>query len=461
MLSFVLLLGAGSAGIYFSTRAALVEQFDNTLQAKANAVVSGTEAQGDHIDVELDEQSMHEYDEGVPVDFFQLRRIDGSTLWRSKSLTNADLPARFGTFRHPKYWNLTLSSGFEGRAVGYSFSLSSAKDGQGPGPADLSIIFASDRRDLDEGLSVLAVVLLGCGVLMLLATAFIVPRVLRQELAPLDRLAEEASRIDANSLSTRFPIEGVPGELQPIYQRLNHLLSRLEESFERERRFSADLAHELRTPIAELRSLAEVALRWPESRPGETDKDTFAIALQMEGIVTRLLELLRSERGQVLCRRETVSLFEIVESVWRTFKGKVEKKALKVVQNVPRDLQISSDSILLRSILTNLVDNAVEYTPAGGTITTRAEGGHGEFKLEIANAVEHLDARDLPKLFDRFWRKDPSRTDAVHAGLGLSLAHAFSKALETELTASFDGSGHLVMTLKGPTSEWTGSNSTL
>jgi signal transduction histidine kinase len=83
-------------------------------------------------------------------------------------------------------------------------------------------------------------------------------------LSPLNQLANQAASITADSLATRFPTEIWPGELTPISSRLNDLLERLEQSFERERRFSADLAHELRTPIAELRSLAELALKWPE-----------------------------------------------------------------------------------------------------------------------------------------------------------------------------------------------------
>src|ERR1022692_412256 len=349
---FALLLGAGGVGVYLSTRAALLQQFDETLRAKANAISSSTEQHGKRIGLEISEDSMREYDENVPVEFFQLRRLDGTAVRRSKSLGEADLPVLYGTIRHPKFWNLTLPSHYRGRAIGYEFQPRSAREGEvaTTEPVELSIVLASDRRELDETLAVLAVVLLGCGALLLVATGLIVPRVLGRGLAPLNQVAEQTTRINADSLSTRFPIDSLPGELKPIGERLNNLLSRLEQSFERERQFGADLAHELRTPVAELRNLAELALKWPESRPEETDRDTLAIAIQMEGIGVRLLELLRSERGQLVPNREMILFSALIENIWQPFADKAAAKQLKVTRNVPDDAKIESDPVLLRSI---------------------------------------------------------------------------------------------------------------
>ncbi len=450
LLGFGLLLSLGGVAVYVSTREALVEQFDTTLRAKANAVSSTTEEHNNRVESELAEQFVPEFDDDAPVEFFQLRRADETTVRRSKSLAEADLPAIYGTFRRPRYWNLVLPSGHRGRAIGYMFHPADTESENSTNAVELSVVFASDRQELDESLLTLAVALLGCGALLLGATVIVVPRVLRRELAPLDRLAEQASRITAESLSTRFPTDTVPGEIKPISSRLNDLLSRLEESFERERRFSADLAHELRTPIAELRSLTEVALKWPESRPRETDSDTLEIAIQMEGIVVRLLDLLRSERAQVVPQREAVRIGEMLDSVWKPFRDKIESKKLEIAWNVPDDSEINSDPVLLRSILTNLVDNAVEYTPRGGAIRLDAEVGRESFTIRISNTVEHLEPADVPRLFERFWRKDLARSDAKHSGLGLSLARAFAHALGADLTASMDGNRRLVLTLRGP-----------
>jgi signal transduction histidine kinase len=246
-------------------------------------------------------------------------------------------------------------------------------------------------------------------VLLLAATALLVPHVLRGALAPLNELADQAARVNADSLTERFPTNSMPAELRPISSRLNDLLGRLQEAFERERRFSADLAHELRTPIAELRSLAELALKWPEAREAEADREVLAIALQMEGIVTRLLALLRSERGQLPVAMERIGLSSLVENVWRAFAKQAASKQLKVAREVSENAEVETDPVLARSILANLLDNAIEYTPVGGMVRVEGEVDARQIKLQVSNTVENLTADDLPKLFDRFWRKDLAR----------------------------------------------------
>jgi two-component system sensor histidine kinase QseC len=114
-------------------------------------------------------------------------------------------------------------------------------------------------------------------------------------LRPLSSLAKRAETIHASSLQLRFPTDNIPVELLPIAQRLNDLLARLEASFAREQRFSADVAHELRTPIAELRTLAEVALKWPDDVNQAALKEALNIALQMESVATGLMALARCD----------------------------------------------------------------------------------------------------------------------------------------------------------------------
>lgn len=448
LLGFALLLVGGGLGVYLATRAALVDQFDQTLSARANAITSATEQRGNRINVEMAEKFLPEYDEGVAVEFFQLRRADGTTVRRSQSLGQADLPVPSNSNR-PRFWDLKLPTGRAGRAMSLTFRPQLGRLSESAERAALTLVVASAREELDETLTVLAAVLLGCGALLLAATTWIVPRVLRRELAPLDQLAGQTEHIHAESLSARFPTDSIPGELQPITQRLNELLSRLEQSFDRERRFSADLAHELRTPVAELRTLADLALKWPEARPADMDQDTHAIAVQMEGIVTRLLELLRSERGQLIPQLQTIHLAALVNDVWRPLAKRAAQRELATVCNVPGDLTLESDPVLLRSILANLLDNAVEYTPRGGAIHIEGAATEDRFTLRVSNAVENLEPSDLPRFFDRFWRKDPARSGGFHSGLGMALARSFAHTLGCELSVALDGTSRLVLTLSG------------
>jgi signal transduction histidine kinase len=315
------LVALGDGAVYVLTRRALIGQFDAALRAKALAVSVATEQDGDEITMDGGEQLTRAGDRRAP-DVFQLRNAAGRSLLRSESLNGADL-VHAGTGVETHFWDTDLPGGVPGRAIAFEFHPRSARDRDEPKQrtaSAITLVLGSDRGELDRTLGTLALVLLGTGLTLLAATAAAVPRLLKGTLRPLDRLSQQAASITAPRLSARFSTD-VPLELAPITGGLNDLLSRLEQSFDRERRFSSDVAHELRTPVAELRSLAEVALRWPEARELRTDHAALAIARRMEGIVTRLLALLRTEDGQLEITREPVALGPLLTDIWRTGKS--------------------------------------------------------------------------------------------------------------------------------------------
>jgi signal transduction histidine kinase len=137
----------------------------------------------------------------------------------------------------------------------------------------------------------------------------------------------------------------------------------------------------------------------------------------------------------------------LVETVCRKFQDQAAARQLGFRWQVPSGAEVVSDSVLLGSVLTNLVDNAVEYTPRGGTVTVAVQLDNHRFKASVVNTVEHFDARDLNRLFDRFWRKDAARSGNGHIGLGLSLARDFARALGGELTAHLIAPDQLEMRL--------------
>jgi two-component system sensor histidine kinase QseC len=448
LVGFAVPLVVGGLAVFLLTRAALLEQFDATLRAQAIAIVSAARQNGGSVEFEI--PNSLERDTDRHASFFQIWRTDGTTLRRSEPLRAPDLPLRYGSLERPRFWNLTLPSGVPGRAIGIKFTPSVLTEVLPSAPMHVILVVASDTDELDEALGDLAFALLGCGAALLTVIIVIVPRLLRRELAPLNALAERAASVNAESLATRFPTDGLPGELAPINTRLNDLLARLEQSFERERQFSADLAHELRTPVAELRSLAEVALKWPEARDANADRETLAIALQMEAIVTRLLALLRCERGQLPVATERVALGPLIKSVWQPFAIRAADKELTVTVNAIDGMEVQTDPVLLRSILTNLVDNAVEYTPRGGSMNIEAAVKDGQFLLRVTNTTECLAPEDLTHFFERFWRKESARSDSKHVGLGLSLTKGFCERLGLQFGAQFIDRSTLSITVTGP-----------
>lgn len=449
--AYCLLWSIGGLAVYLVVRAGYVAEFDRVLKANAEALATMTNQKAGQVESDYSEDLMPGFAHSRHPDYFQLWLPDGSAHKRSPSLASNDLPRRAGTINTPLLWNMILPDGRPGRAIGIHFVPQVDEETPATSAAvlkgDVTLVVARHRGNLDERLSELGTALLLVGGSMIVATVVIVVIAVRCGLRPLWDLGERAESIDASSLQLRFATEGMPAELLPIAGRLNELLARLEKSFARERRFSADVAHELRTPIAELRTATEVALKWPEDVEASrnTLQELLAIALQMESMVTGLLALARCEAGQLPVHLEPVSLAPLIREIWQPLSDKAKAKHTDFFVGVPDNACWLTDATLLRAILTNLLSNAVQYCTEGGSIRLSVERG----QLSISNTTDDLKSDDLPHLFERFWRKDPARSSSLHSGLGLALAKAYAAVLGLELRAELTQMGQVTFVLSG------------
>jgi signal transduction histidine kinase len=448
--AYCLLWSVGGLAVYLVVRAGYFAEFDRVLKANAQTLAAMTDQRDGQVESDYSKDLLPGFAHGRHPDYFQLWLPNGSTQKRSPSLAGNDLPHRAGTINAPRFWNMSLPDGRPGRAVGIRFV--PQLDDEAPVGAnvlkdDVTLVVARPRGNLDERLHELGSALLLVGGSMIAATVLIVVIAVRGGLRPLRDLAEQAETIDATSLQRRFATDKTPAELLPIAERLNQLLARLEESFARERRFSSDVAHELRTPIAELRAATEVALKWPED--AETTRNTMqellAIALQMESIVAGLLALARCEAGQLPIHSQPVSLAPLLREIWQPLSDKADARQVVFSAGVPEDACWLTDAVLLRAILANLLSNAVQYCPNSGSIHVSVEQG----RLSISNTTDDLKLDDLPHLFERFWRKDPARSSNLHSGLGLPLARVYTAALGMELGAELTENKRVAFVLSG------------
>lgn len=443
LIGLLVILLAGGALLFFSVRRVLVSEFDSALHAQARALASLVRLEDGRIEVEFSDEFMPAFERKTDPEFFQIWLADGQSLERSRSLARNDLPSRGGSIDSPEFWDLTLPDGRAGRAASVRFDLELEEDEGAAvaGSADLYrgilLTVAKGRAGLDGELRAVTAALLSICVLILAGTAVVVNVVVRKGLRPLQSVGDQAAAIGPATLDTRFPAGRMPSELRPICDRLNELLARLEISFQRERRFNSNVAHELRTPIAELRAMAEVALKYPPDGPTARAgfQDALQIALRLEGIITSLLALARHESGTTADRHEQIDLADLVDQEWKPLAAKAAEKKLALARELPPGLSVRSGRAMLGSILRNLLSNAVEYSPAGGRIDLTATTRDGEFQLTLSNPNPGLSRADLPQLFEPFWRKDSSRTDASHSGLGLTLAADYAHALSMDLDA--------------------------
>jgi two-component system sensor histidine kinase QseC len=446
------LVAATDALVYFYARARLLVEFDRALTAKAHMVMGMVgEDRGGHMEFDAGDGDLSDFGVGRTSDYFQVWGADGSPFMRSPSLAASDLarPAE-----DKRAVDLRLPDGQPGRAVGIRFKAHSDEDEQkdraaaGAVKPDAFIVLARSRRDLDGTLRVLGVSLLVAALIIGAGTIAAVTLSVRRGLGPLYRLGKEVDGIVADRLAHQFAVAGVPAELRPIHERLNSLLERLNTAFARERRFTSDVAHELRTPVAELRALAEVALKWPDpSAAPQSFRDALNIANHMDGMINTLLSIARQNAGVLAAQLEPVELSSSLNQAWESHSKLAADRHLNVEWTIAPDLWVQVNRSMLTGVLDNLLANAVAYTPAGGTIIGHAALDGDRIRLSLTNTCEGLSSDDLPHLFEPFWRKDAARTGGVNCGLGLSLVKAYASAMNATIEAQMPDSGRVCFTL--------------
>jgi heavy metal sensor kinase len=272
----------------------------------------------------------------------------------------------------------------------------------------------------------------------------------RRSLEPVVAMSAQASRIGAENLESRLSVRNPSDELGSLAISFNELLDRLDASFERQKRFVADASHELRTPVAILCGETEVTLR-KEGRSEQEYRESLAIlgaeAKRLKHIVEDLFTLARADAGQHPLQRTEFYLDELAAECVRNVRTLASEKQIAVSCESHREAPIQADETLLQHMLLNLLDNAIKYTPSGGSVVVRCGEQDGAYKLSVQDSGPGIPAALQPRIFERFFRADKARSraesDGGGAGLGLSIASWIASAHGGDLNltrSSADGS---------------------
>jgi two-component system heavy metal sensor histidine kinase CusS len=264
----------------------------------------------------------------------------------------------------------------------------------------------------------------------LLLSAIVSHRIARRGIRPVEEIAREAGRIRSSTLDRRLDTRGLPVEVATLATTMNDMLARLEEAFARLAQFSADIAHELRTPINTLRGEAEVALG--KARTPEEYREVLGSALEeyarLATLIESLLFLARAEDPGTEIRRERLDIPGELGSLRDFYEaGAGEKKVALEVAAAP-GLVAHLDRTLFQRAVGNLAENALAHTASGGRITLAASRENGTLRLEVSDTGEGIPPEHLPHVFDRLYRVDRSRTGgAGGAGLGLAIVRSIAR----------------------------------
>jgi two-component system, OmpR family, sensor kinase len=280
---------------------------------------------------------------------------------------------------------------------------------------------------------------LGIPVMLVLATAggYLLART---SLRPVATMTEQAARIGAGTLDERLPVHNERDELGRLAGVFNDLLGRLGAAFQQQRRFMADASHELRTPVAIVRGEAELALSRDDRAPEELRGSLAVIGEAAEHLghtVDDLFLLARADGGEQPLRPVDLDLAELTDDCVRAVRSLASHRGVALTFDGVEELPYRGDERLLHRLFTNLLDNAIKYTPAGGAVVVTTARDGDEYRITVADTGPGIPAAAQQRIFDRFYRvrRDAGApgADVAGAGLGLAIARWIAEAHGAQL----------------------------
>jgi signal transduction histidine kinase len=400
----------------------LYQRFDGALLDRARAVAAFAE----HRDPAPGLQRLWPgYSGSGHEDFFEIYDHRGERLLLSESARGRSLQAPPSwPAADPVYYDLRLPDAHAGRAVALRL----------PGTPLRWLVVAAERESLDAlerqvHLSLSAGIVLA--LLLALAAAW---WSIRRGLLPLDQFAAAALARAGSSDAGPLPVNGLPAELKPIGQTLEQAFAQQRRLLQQERRFARDVAHELRTPLAEIRALADAAAASGDA--AQMRLHVAEIALSAQGLaqsVGALLSLARVEAGLERVEREPLELVALIEQCLRTAANGHGERSIE--RALPPECWISSDPALLAPLLANLLGNALEYALEGKPVRLQLDNDGGFATLAISNPAAPIGAHELAQLGQAGVRLQAD--DPRHAGRGLVIARGLAVALQLDLTLDY------------------------
>ena len=424
----ILVFGIFSVGIYRFVENRLKTEFDRSLETLAKAGTGTVEVEWKKkkkvFEFEIENDHAPAYDRESTI--FLLQDHEGNIQfnpnevdlekWTPPRISDAEV--ELGEF--------TMPDGRLGRYRTQRFVPKVDDGDQTDYGKQWSITVVRERHSIDDTLEKILFGCLGLGTLATFLTLGANYLSVRRGLKPLDQIGEEVTGLKASSLDHRFATEDLPKELKPIVSRLNEMLERMKEGFEREQRFTSNAAHELRTPLAELQAILQVGKKWrPEDLENDDPVNYFADGSEVTNRMSRLLETLftLSQEPPESLEKER-SEFCLVSSLKSLVSSHAEASRIQI--EPVSSIIVFTDKELLFASLSNLIENAVSHSE--GEIELEFSETKTSASVLVKNPAPDLTQEDMKHLREPFWRKESARSNQDHLGLGLNLVENFCRS---------------------------------
>ena len=417
--------------LYFSLNKIVYKSLDAGLLARAKAIASLIEIDSNESDFNLSDEIMWEYRSPRSGSFFQVRRADGTTMAKSASLGEMELPPPPENDSRTHISTIRM----DGRTVRLvNFINGSGGQRENAEKRRMHGLVVQCGEDIGFELDFLEdfrTILAGAVFFVMLLSALGGFIIAKKALAPVLDISQTIDRISEQDLTRRVSLQGVPRELKILAASFNRTFNRMEEAFNRQKRFAADASHELRTPLSVILSQGEITLR--KERTAEEYKSSLRAIVQaaqtMSSTVRKLLTLTRFSADKVALKFESINVKTLINDVVKLLGHLAEQKGVRIeTSQVLASLLVRGDREYLLELFTNLLDNAIKYNVPQGQVHISAREEPEFIVCEISDTGIGIPADALDKVFERFYRADHSRSKEIDgSGLGLSICREIAR----------------------------------
>ena len=307
--------------------------------------------------------------------------------------------------------------------------------------APISLVFARSSATLERILILIDIVFLLTAIGTAFFVRFLVNKIVSKGLNPITLLNKQIREIDINNELEQFIIDHPPSEIKTIIDELNQFLIENRALLQNEKRLTSDIAHELKTPITELMSVSEIAIKYPENEEviENYKDDVLSISTRMKNIVESLLLLNKVDTEQFHLTMIDIDLSDKVLCILERLAISTPNLEQRINTNISDNIVITNDVFSLEAILTNLIHNAMYYSPEESKVSIELNIINKQPELKISNiTLQNITMADIDNMFEPLWQKDQARTSETHFGLGLAIVRKLAERANIKISVKLD-----------------------